>query len=183
MYNTVRYACLLSCTQADLLAAFEASQQQQHAAAQRQEELLRQLLATASATSGVPSHAVAGPSAIGVARFQVVRQAPRLLDYVRINSEKDGIVLFTANWGARVKVWMWLWACTVQQCRSPGKLSVSCLCWHTCAGASHGRLWRAKQAAARTEAPNPGVSFLRPLACTPSHVMLRTARCAIHTVR
>ncbi len=79
-------------------------QQQQLAAAQRQEELLRQLLATASTTSGVPSHAVAGPAAIRAPRHQFARQAPRLLDYVRIDSEEEGIVLCTANWGTHVKV-------------------------------------------------------------------------------
>ncbi len=101
----------------------EQQQQQQLAAFQRQEELLRQLLATASTTSGVPSHAVAGPAAIRAPRHQFARQAPRLLDYVRVNSEKEGIVLGTANWGTHVKVWMRMWVCAVRQCRRPGQLS------------------------------------------------------------
>ncbi len=81
-------------------------QQQQLAAFQRQEELLRQLLATASTTSGVPCQTVAGPAAIQVPPEHIVRQAPKLLDYVRVNSREDGIVLGTANRGARVKVRM-----------------------------------------------------------------------------
>ncbi len=81
-------------------------QQQLPAAFQGQEELQRQLLAAASAASGVPNHAVDGPAAIEMPPEQVVLQAPKLLDYVRRSFAPDGVVLGTAKGGVRVKVCM-----------------------------------------------------------------------------
>ncbi len=85
-------------------------QQQLLTAFQGQEELLRQLLATASAASGGPSQGSATAAAIQVPPEQVVRQAPKLLQYVRftapLGAAQDGVVLGTNKGGARVKVRM-----------------------------------------------------------------------------
>ncbi len=147
MYNAMCVlAPLLSCTQADLLEAFEVSQQQQLAAAQRQEELLRQLLATASAAPGVPSPGAAIAAAIQVAPWQIVMQAPKLLDYVRLSapSALDGIVLGTTKGRARVKVRMRaVVGGRVRYGRaegSPVSVRVRRLLWGCRVGASHGPL-------------------------------------------
>ncbi len=98
--------------------------EEQNEQQREQTELLRQLLlANNFETFGVrmPGQAIQVPEG------QCVRQAPRLLDYVRIHEEQDGIVLGTANGGARVQVRMrgdvGLYGTAAQK----GKLQVPCL--------------------------------------------------------